>query len=138
MTEQHCIKATVGAIVEREGLLLLEKRNNEPFFGKWCLPGGHIDFGESVEAAVRREVQEETGYQVTAARFFNYYTEYYPQLNWHAVALMFHTTVEGTPFRQEAEVQEMAWFTPEDLHKVEFAFEHERILNDFLDWQAGK
>lgn len=35
MAEPHCIKATVGAVVERDGLLLLEKRNNEPFYGKW-------------------------------------------------------------------------------------------------------
>jgi 8-oxo-dGTP diphosphatase len=138
MSERHCIKATVGAVVERDGLLLLEKRNNEPFKGKWCIPGGHIDFGEGVEDAVKREVEEETGYRVTEAEFFGYYTEYYPRLKWHAVALIFHTAVEGNPRRQEAEVQEMAWFTPEDLHKLEFAFEHERILRDYLDRRAGK
>jgi 8-oxo-dGTP diphosphatase len=138
MGSETCIKATVGAVVEREGLILLEKRNNEPFYGKWCIPGGHIDFGEGVEAAVCREVEEETGYRVTRAEFFSYYTEYYPEINWHAVALIFRTEVEGSPRRQEAEVQEMAWFTPEDLHKLEFAFQHEQILNDYLDHRRGK
>lgn len=46
------VKATVGAIVTQGDTILLELRNHEPFYNHWCIPGGHIDFGETVESAV--------------------------------------------------------------------------------------
>jgi 8-oxo-dGTP diphosphatase len=51
----------VGAIILREGKILLEKRGNEPARGQWSIPGGGVELGESLEAAVIRETQEETG-----------------------------------------------------------------------------
>ena len=56
----------VGAIIIREGKILLEKRKNEPGRGKWSIPGGVVNLGESPELAVVREVKEETGLEVAA------------------------------------------------------------------------
>ena len=56
----------VGAIIISEGKILLEKRKNEPSRGKWSIPGGLVELGESVEQAVIREVKEETGLDVEA------------------------------------------------------------------------
>ena len=58
--------ACVGAIIRDEtGRVLLVRRANEPGRGLWSLPGGRIEPGEAEEAAVRREVYEETGLVVT-------------------------------------------------------------------------
>ena len=54
----------VGAVVVREGRALIIKRAHEPRKGEWSLPGGHVDLGESLFDAVRREVKEETGLEV--------------------------------------------------------------------------
>ncbi len=51
----------VGAIILRQGKLLLEKRANEPAKGQWTIPGGVVEVGESLEDAVLRETEEETG-----------------------------------------------------------------------------
>jgi 8-oxo-dGTP diphosphatase len=51
----------VGAIILRQGKLLLEQRGNEPARGQWTIPGGVVEVGESLEAAVLRETLEETG-----------------------------------------------------------------------------
>ena len=51
----------VGAIILREGKILLEQRGNEPAKGQWTIPGGVVEVGESLEAAVLRETEEETG-----------------------------------------------------------------------------
>lgn len=51
----------VGAIIIQNGKILLEKRKNDPGRGKWSIPGGIVELGESLEQTVIREVQEETG-----------------------------------------------------------------------------
>lgn len=56
----------VGAVILRQGKLLLEKRGNEPARGKWSIPGGVVELGESLEDAVIRETKEETGLDVEA------------------------------------------------------------------------
>jgi len=129
--DRACIKATVGALIESDGKLLLEKRNHEPFYDHWCIPGGHIDYGETVEKALIREVKEETGLQVINYSFFNYYTEYYNELDWHAVALIFVVYTTGSLKLQPEEVQELRWFTREEMSSLPFAFEHRQIVDDF-------
>ena len=133
---RRCIKATVGAVVAHDGRILLARRNHEPFYNKWCIPGGHIEYGEQVEDAMRRELEEETGLTAAESSFFGYYTEYYPELEWHAVALIFtvkpEETAEGLS-RQEAEVKELSWFTPEEIKELPMAFEHGRIVSDYLE-----
>jgi mutator protein MutT len=56
--------AGVGAIVIRGGEVLLIKRGRPPALGKWSIPGGLVELGESLEAAIRREVLEESGLEV--------------------------------------------------------------------------
>ncbi|MGV8073907.1 MAG: NUDIX hydrolase [Syntrophobacteraceae bacterium] len=55
----------VAAIVFREDHVLLIRRGTEPSFGKWSLPGGLVEVGESLEESLRREVREEVGLAVT-------------------------------------------------------------------------
>lgn len=59
----------VGAIILEGNKILLEKRKNAPGKGKWSVPGGLVELGESVEQAVIREVKEETGLEVIEPRF---------------------------------------------------------------------
>ena len=54
----------IGAVVISDGIILLEKRKNEPGKGKWSIPGGLVDLGETAEQAVIRGVKEETGLEV--------------------------------------------------------------------------
>jgi 8-oxo-dGTP diphosphatase len=58
----------IGAIIIHEGKILLEKRKSAPGKGKWSVPGGLVDLGESIEHAVIREVKEETGLDVAEPR----------------------------------------------------------------------
>ena len=58
----------VGAVILDGDKILLEKRKNEPSKGKWSVPGGLVELGESVEQAVIREVKEETGLEVYEPR----------------------------------------------------------------------
>jgi mutator protein MutT len=54
----------VGAVIVDEGGVVLVKRLSEPLKGEWSLPGGAVEVGETLEACVAREIEEETGLQV--------------------------------------------------------------------------
>lgn len=58
------IKVGVGAVVFRDACALVVRRGKPPFLGQWSIPGGGLDYGETIEAAIVREVREETGVEV--------------------------------------------------------------------------
>ena len=64
---------TVDAIIEMSGGVVLIKRKNPP--PGWAIPGGFVDYGETLEAAVVREMKEETGLDVTLVRQFHTYSD---------------------------------------------------------------
>jgi 8-oxo-dGTP diphosphatase len=130
---QKPVKATVGAVIEGSRGVLLALRNHPPFEGYWCLPGGHIEFGEEVEEALYREIKEETGLSITNHSFLGYFTEYFPELDWHAVALMFVVQAEGSEARQESEVKELRWFSREELKATHLAFMHGEVVRRYLE-----
>src|SRR3972149_4714116 len=116
------VKATVGAIIMKGDNILLAKRNHEPFRDFWCIPGGHIDVGETAKHAVMREVSEETGLAFKP-NFLGYYDEYFPDIGWAASALIFYGTAEGELHRQDSEVKELSWFRLTEARSMELAFE---------------
>jgi len=126
-------KVTVCAIIEKGGKVLLTKRNAEPFKDRWCLPGGHVDFGETAEDAVIREVKEETGLDF-GPEFFDYFDEIIEKLNWHAVVLAFCGSAEGEIKKCEKEVSDIKWFSVGDAVKMDLAFIHNFILEK---WTKG-
>ena len=124
-------KTTVGCIIEKNGKILLALRNHEPFKEHWCLPGGHIDFGETPEEAVRREVKEETGLEVKP-KFFNYYNEFYKDIRWHAIVLIFYGKAKGKIKKYDREVKEIKWFSKEEIFNLKLAFEHKKVLEGYF------
>ena len=123
---------TVGAIIEREidgqTEILLTKRNIPPYEGAWCFPGGHIDSFEPAKDAIMREVKEETGYELVLPEFFRYQDEIIEENNIHHVVLFFRARASGEASKQDAEVQEMDWFTLDEALSINLAFLHEEII----------
>src|SRR3989344_8695716 len=66
---------TTDAIILKGNKILLIKRRNNPSKGMWALPGGYVDFNESVENACKREVKEETGLNVKKLRLLGVYSD---------------------------------------------------------------
>jgi ADP-ribose pyrophosphatase YjhB (NUDIX family) len=65
-------EVAVGAVVRRGDEVLLIRRARGTAVGQWSIPGGRVEFGEGLKAAVAREVQEETGLQVKVGRFLGW------------------------------------------------------------------
>ena len=73
--------------------VLLIRRKNEPFKGAYALPGGFVDIGETVEAACRREVREETGLNVDALRLIGVYSDPGRDPRGHTVSVAYAATL---------------------------------------------
>jgi ADP-ribose pyrophosphatase YjhB (NUDIX family) len=65
-------EVAVGAVVRRGDEILLIRRGRGTAVGQWAIPGGRVEFGEGLKAAVAREVREETGLEVTVGRFLGW------------------------------------------------------------------
>jgi len=92
----------VGAIVFRDGAVLLVKRGAEPNRGRWSLPGGSLEIGETVEAGVVRETREETGVDVQPLRVLdvrNFIERKDGEVRWHCVLIdVLCEYLRGDPF----------------------------------------
>ena len=127
-------QATVAALMTtvRDGCVevLLTRRKIEPFEGRWCLPGGHIDPGEPARVAVIREVKEETGLDFEAS-FAGYLDEIIPERGIHAVVLVFSGPATGELVPSEGEVSEIAWIPIQEARSMSLAFTHNVILDRY-------
>lgn len=87
------IVAGVSGLVVRDGKVLVIRRGREPHKGKWSLPGGGVEPGETLRDAVKREVSEETGLEVEVGRVAGYREEFFDDT--HGVVIAFHVEVVG-------------------------------------------
>lgn len=92
------IKVGVGAVVFRDRSALLIKRAKAPFLGMWSIPGGGLDYGETIEAAIVREVREETGVEIRLIGFLGVF-EALPALTGAHTVIVDHVAewVSGEP-----------------------------------------
>lgn len=120
-------KLTVDLIILIDGGVVLIERKHAPI--GWALPGGFVDYGETLEAAAAREAIEETGLTVTRIRQFGAYSEPSRDPRGHTVSMVFTGTARGTPVG--ADDASRARVFPLDAlpHLV---FDHQQILADYV------
>ncbi|MHB1067920.1 MAG: NUDIX hydrolase [Candidatus Nanopelagicales bacterium] len=110
----------VGAVVlDDDGRLLLVRRANPPAQGQWSVPGGRVELGESAEAAVVRELREETGLEGSVVREVGTVLRDAPG-GWVYVIRDFLLAVEGAP-RPTAgdDASEAAWFAEAEVRALD-------------------
>jgi ADP-ribose pyrophosphatase YjhB (NUDIX family) len=118
---------TVDIIIETgQGVVLIE-RKNFPF--GWALPGGFVDYGESLEEAAIREAREETGLSVTLQKQLASYSSPKRDPRFHTVSTVFIASAQGEPVGQD-DAKQAGIFTKENL--PEMAFDHKQILDDYF------
>jgi ADP-ribose pyrophosphatase YjhB (NUDIX family) len=124
---------TVDAIIElKEGIILI-KRSNPPY--GWALPGGFVDYGESLEEAVRREAKEETSMELAGLKQFHTYSDPDRDPRFHTIGTVFIAQGRGTP-RSGDDAQAVKVVRYGDLLKPDYAFDHKTIIKDYLsEWQ---
>ncbi|MEN8262290.1 MAG: NUDIX hydrolase [Nitrospirota bacterium] len=120
---------TVDAIIEIEGGVILIKRKNPP--PGWAIPGGFVDYGESLEDAVCREMKEETCLDIRIVRQFHTYSDPGRDSRHHTVSTVFIATASGTPVAAD-DAKDIGVFSRDNLPE-EVAFDHRQILEDYFN-----
>ena len=111
----------VGAVVVKDGKVLLAKRGAEPGRGLWSLPGGAVHPGEELKAAVARELREECGIEVVVEEAAEVVERMIPdaegRLRYHYVILDYRARWLQGDLSPSEEVEEARWVDPGDLHQ---------------------
>ena len=125
---------TVDVIIEFEsetgdaGIVMIERKN--PPHG-WALPGGFVDYGESLEAAAVREAREETSLDVELTRQFHAYSDPGRDERQHNVTVVFIARPLGGVLKARDDARRAGVFAENSL-PPEIAFDHADILNDYF------
>jgi 8-oxo-dGTP diphosphatase len=116
-------------IWDNKGRVLLIRRKNEPFKGAHALPGGFVDIGETVEAACRREVLEESGLTVGPLRLLGIYSDPGRDPRGHMVSVSYMAFLPRAPAPKAGSDAEVAEWV-ENWRAIELAFDHAQIIAD--------
>lgn len=128
---------TVDIIIEIEndppsssppGIVLI-RRNNPPY--GWAIPGGFVDYGETLESAAVREAREETGLTVSLVRQFHTYSDPARDPRKHTITTVYVATARGVPAGAD-DAAEARVFSLDALPE-EMAFDHGDILKDYRE-----
>ncbi|MCI0348360.1 MAG: NUDIX hydrolase [Acidobacteriales bacterium] len=113
----------VGAVILRGQQVVLVRRASEPLRGRWSLPGGRLELGETLRQGVEREVLEETGLQVVAKEVLDVFDSIFPdsqgKAQFHYVLIDFLCLLRGGELRAGGDVTEAVWACADELEKFE-------------------
>ena len=126
----HGPYVTVDAIIEVSGGIVIIQRKNPPF--GWALPGGFVDYGESLEEAVKREAKEETNLDLTEIRQLHTYSNPSRDPRFHTIGTVFIAQAKGKP-KAGDDAGDLKVIKLSQIEKLEFAFDHKKILQDYLN-----
>lgn len=119
---------TVDIIIELdEGIVLIERKN--PPFG-WALPGGFVDYGESLETAAIREAKEETSLEISDLRLLGCYSDPSRDSRMHTISTVFIAKGNGPP--KAADDAAALQVFPCSMLPDRLCFDHRQILSDYL------
>ena len=121
---------TVDIIIRYNGKFVLIKRGEPPY--GLALPGGFVEYGETLETAAVREALEETGLELENLQQFKAYSDPNRDARQHNISIVFHADGLGTP-QAGSDAREVILIAPDEIDKLDLAFDHKLILTEYLE-----
>ena len=125
---------TVDIIIATPRGVVLIKRRNPPY--GWAIPGGFVDYGETVEKAARREAMEETGLKLQRLKQFHVYSDPRRDPRQHTIATVFTASAMSDP-KAGDDAAEAKVFRQREIPR-KMAFDHAKILRDYFMMKRKK
>jgi len=120
---------TVDGLVSEKGKILMVRRAHYPFIGYWVLPGGHVEYGEKVEEAIKREMKEELGVLVKIKKMIGVYSNPKRDPRYHTVSVVYLLKKGKGKIHLDNEASEFKYFSLKKLPS-KIGFDHKKILSD--------
>lgn len=125
---------TVDMIIEiSDGIILIERAN--PPHG-WAIPGGFVDYGESLEHSALREAKEETSLDIQLVEQFHSYSDPGRDPRHHTVTIVFIATAVGVP-KAADDAKNLGIFSQNKLPSP-IVFDHGKIIQDYFQYKNGE
>lgn len=112
---------------------ILIKRMNDPFKDCWALPGGFVEYGESVEDAAIREAKEETNIDVELEELVNVYSAPDRDPRRHTVTVAYTARGDLKTRKADSDAKDIDVFQVEKLDSINIAFDHAIIIKECLE-----
>lgn len=120
---------TVDILIQTDEGIVLVKRKNDPYKGKWAIPGGFVEYGETVEEAARREAKEETGLEVEIEGIVGVYSDPNRDPRGHTISVCYSASQRGGELSPDTDAADVKIFKDIPWHNL--AFDHDKILKEF-------
>ncbi len=128
---RHPIPTVDGVLVE-DGRILLVKRGKEPYLGQWALPGGFLEYGESAETGVLREIKEETGIEAEIIELLGVFSDPERDPRFHTVTAVYVLRrLQGAPKGGDDAAE--AAFHRLDALPTPLAFDHGDVVARYIE-----
>ncbi len=111
-------KVVVAALVEKDGAYLLAKQVMEDGSDQWVVPGGKVEFSESLKEAAIRELKEETGFDIEITKFVDFHEAIHTKFDYHTVIFFFLAKIKSGSLVLEPELKDAQFFTREQMKEV--------------------
>ncbi len=119
--------AVAGAVVRQDGKYLVLKRAQEPSKGKWEIPGGFINAGETAEETIIRELKEETGLDVRIVRYIGSFASVYGETGTRTVGTSYLAEPTGGTFALSDESEEHRWVGLDEFPEMGHADDQQAV-----------
>lgn len=121
---------TADGILIKNQQILLVKRKNKPFKGKWALPGGFVEYEEKTEDTVIREVLEETGLKTKINQLAGVYSDPDRDPRGHTITVAYILDIIGGELVAGDDASDVKFFNVKEL--PDLSFDHSKIINEVL------
>ena len=125
----------VGGVVVHEGRVLLIRRGKQPLYGRWVVPGGTVELGESLADALVREMREETGLEVEPFELLTVFDRIErdgEHVTYHYVIVDYLCRWRSGEARAGSDALEVAWALPEELERYDLPAKALEVVEDAL------
>jgi mutator protein MutT len=123
----------VGGVVVRDGRVLLIRRGKEPLHGRWLVPGGTVELGETLEEALVREMREETGLEVEPVELLTVVDRIHREggrVAYHYVIVDYLCRCRAGEARAGSDALDVAWVAPSDMRAYDVPGKAREVIED--------
>ncbi len=128
-------RLTVAVLVEHDEKYLLAERQGDHFSGHWVVPGGGVDFGETLLDAAHREIKEETNLDVEIVKFIGFKEIINVAGNYHSIVFFYSAKPKHLDLKLDGESSQARFLSIEEIKKLKIAKSVEWVLREMGIWE---